>query len=108
MGEEQILLVMFQCRKNVSFNTSGTTLNVVGSTQGPLMKIFWGTGNSGITGSVTINYSAAGFSSAPQIFLTSTLGSVIALGVNSVTSTSASVLSLSIPNVPFNYLAIGV
>jgi uncharacterized delta-60 repeat protein len=93
---------------NISFNGSGTKLNAVGSTQGPLVKIYTGTGNSGVSGTVTINYSGAGFANPPLICVTSTGGIVAALGVNSVTTTSASVLSGSTLNVPFSYIAIGV
>lgn len=92
---------------NVSFNTSGTSLNTVGTTQASLVKIYTGTGNTGLTSSVTISYSAAGFVNPPQIYLTSINGSINALGINSVTNTSATILSLSL-SIPFNYLAIGV
>jgi uncharacterized delta-60 repeat protein len=94
--------------ENLTFNTGSATLNAVGSPQGSLVKLFWGTGNSGLNSSVTINYSAAGFSNAPQIYLTSTNGTVASLGANSVTTTSALVLSGSSLNVPFSYLAVGV
>ncbi len=93
---------------NILFNTSATTLNAVGSTQGPLVKIYTGTGNTGLTGTITINYSAAGFTSAPLIYLTSIGGIVGILGLNSITATTASVLSGAVLSVPFNYLAIGV
>lgn len=92
---------------NITFNTSATTLNSVGSTQGPLVKIYTGTGNTGTPMSVAISYSAAGFSSAPKIYLTSTGGTIAALGVNSITSTGATVSS-SVVSVPFDYLAIGI
>lgn len=93
---------------NVSFNTAGTTLNAVGSTQGPLVKVFTGSGNTGLTSSVSIDYTAAGFTAVPQIFLTSINGSVNALGVNSVTTTGATVLSGGAVSVPFNYCVIGI
>ena len=93
---------------NLSFNTSATTLNAVGSIQGPLVKIYTGTDNTGILGSVTINYTAAGFSNPPLIYTTSTSGIVALLGVNSVTATSASILSGAVLSVPFSYLAIGI
>ena len=93
---------------NASFNTSSTALNNIGSTQGPAVKMYYGTGNSGVSGSTTISYTAAGFVNPPQIYLTSTTGVVAALGVNSVSNTSATVLSGSTLNVPFSYLAVGV
>lgn len=91
---------------NVLFNTSGTSLNAVGSTLGSLVKVYSGTGNTGLTGTVTINYSAAGFVNAPQIVVTSINGATNVLGINSATNTTASVLSSA--NVPFNYFAIGI
>ena len=93
---------------NITFNGSATKLNAVGSTQGPLVKIFTGTGNTSAGGSVAVSYTAAGFSNAPLIQVTSTNGTVAALGVNSVTSTSATVLSTPTLNVPFSYLAVGI
>jgi hypothetical protein len=91
----------------LTFNTGSTSLGAIGTTQGSLVKIYTGTGNTGVTGTVTINYSSAGFANPPLIYLASTNGSVVALGVNSVTSTSASVLSGSSLSTPFSYLAIG-
>ena len=93
---------------NITYNGSGTKLNVVGSTQGPLVKVYSGTGNTSTGGSVTINYSGAGFANAPSLYATSSGGVVAALGVNSVTTTGATVSSSPTLNVPFSYLAIGI
>lgn len=90
---------------NVVFNNGAAPLNVVGSSLGSLVKIYWGTGTSGVLGSTTIDYTNAGFANPPQIFLTSINGVINALGTNSVTATTATVVSAV--NVPFNYLAIG-
>lgn len=91
----------------LSFNTAGTSLNVVGSTQGPLLKVFTGSANTGLLSSTTINYSAAGFTQPPLIFTNSVNGIIAAIGVNSITSTSAVITTISL-SVPLNYLAIGV
>lgn len=93
---------------NITFNTAATSLYAVGSTQGPLAKLFAGSDNTGGTGSVTINYSAAGFSNPPYVVTTSSNGAANVLGVGSVTSTSASITSDAVLNVPFNYVAIGI
>lgn len=93
---------------NITFNGSATKLNTVGSTQGPLVKIFTGTGNTSTGGSATVSYSGAGFANAPSLYVTSSGGVVAALGVNSVTTTGATVLSSPTLNVPFSYLAVGV
>jgi uncharacterized delta-60 repeat protein len=92
----------------ITFNTSTNTLNAIGSTQGPLVKVYTGTGTTNASGSATLSYSAAKFTNAPEIFLTSTGSTPYALSSNSVTSTSATVTSGSNLNVPFNYLAIGI
>jgi uncharacterized delta-60 repeat protein len=91
----------------IVFNSAGTSLNAVGSTQGPLLKIYTGTANTGLLGSVTINYSAAGFTQPPSIFTNSVSGIIAALGVNSVTSTSAIITSVSL-SVPLSFIAVGV
>lgn len=93
---------------NVTFNTDETSLYAVGSTQGPLVKLFAGSDNTGGTGTVTINYSAAGFSNSPYIVATSSSGAANVLGVGSVTSSGAAVTSDAVLNVPFNYIAIGI
>ena len=91
---------------SIVFNTAGTSMNAVGSTQ-PSLKIYTGSGNTGVLGLVTINYSAAGFTTAPTIFISPVGGVLGVLGLNSITSTSATGLS-SVLSVPFNYVAIGV
>jgi uncharacterized delta-60 repeat protein len=93
---------------NITFNTDITSLYAVGSTQGPLVKLFAGADNTGGTGTVTINYSAAGFSNPPYLVTTSSNGTANVLGVGSVTSAGASVTSDAVLNVPFNYVAIGI
>lgn len=93
---------------NLSFNTSGTALNVIGSTQGPLLKIYGGTGTTSVSGSASVDYTAAGFANPPLVYATSISGVLALLGANSITNTTASILSGSSSNVPFNYLAIGI
>src|ERR1700733_72061 len=91
----------------IVFNSAGTSLNAVGSTEGPLLKIYTGTGNTGVSSSVSISYSAAGFTQPPLIFTNAANGTIAALGVNSVTATSATITSQS-ASVAFNFVAIGV
>ena len=93
---------------NLTFNTAATTLNAIGSVQSPLVKIFTGSDNTGLSGSVSVDYTAAGFANAPQIFLAAANGLLTPLGAGSVTTTSATINSGGTLSVPFNYFAIGV
>lgn len=93
---------------NITYNTDTTSLYAIGSTQGPLVKVFAGSDNTGGTGTVTISYTAAGFSNPPYLVATSNNGAANVLGVGSVTNTGASVTSDTVLNVPFNYVAIGI
>lgn len=94
--------------ENIVFNTAENSLNVVGTAQGPLTKVFTGTGNTGLQGSVTINYSAAGFNTIPIICFNPINGAVGTLSVNTITNTTAIITSVSALNIPFNYIAIGI
>lgn len=93
---------------NIAFNTNALSLNAVGSTQGPLIKIYGGVGNTGLEGVVTIDYTAAGFSNVPIICMNSVNGSSALLTIRSITNTSAILMSGSSLNVPFNYIALGI
>lgn len=93
---------------NIAFNTATLSLNSVGTTQGPLMKIYGGVSNTGLAGAVTIDYTAAGFSTIPIICTTPLNGISVQLAVGSITNSSATVMSNSRLNVPFNYIAIGI
>lgn len=93
---------------NIIFNTNALTLNSIGSTQGPLMKIYGGVGNTGLQGSVTLDYTAAGFGNTPIICMNPLNGVSVLLTIKSITNTTAIVMSGSTLNVPFNYIAIGI
>ena len=93
---------------NIIFNTDARSLNSVGSTQGPLMKIYGGVGNTGLQGSVTLDYTAAGFSNTPIICMNPVNGTSVLLTIKSITNTTAIIMSGSTLNVPFNYIAIGI
>lgn len=90
---------------NIQFNTDDVPLNAVGSTQG-LRKIFTGVGNTGIFGTVTIHYGAAGFNNPPVICVNAINGVSAIITINNVTATSADITS-NIVNVPFDFIAIG-
>lgn len=93
---------------NIIFNTDARSLNSVGSTQGPLMKIYGGVGNTGLQGSITLDYTAAGFSNTPIICMNPVNGVSVLLTIKSITNTTAIIMSGSTLNVPFNYIAIGI
>lgn len=93
---------------NIAFNTDGLLLNAVGSTQGPLMKIYAGVGNTSLAGSVTVDYTAAGFNTVPIICMNPINGISALLTIRLTTNTSAVITSLPVLNVPFNYIAIGI
>jgi uncharacterized delta-60 repeat protein len=93
---------------NSVFNTDSLSLNSVGTTQGPLTKMYGGVGNTGLEGSTIIDYTAAGFSNAPIICMNPVNGISVLLTIKSITNTSATIMSGSILNVPFNYIALGI
>ena len=93
---------------NIIFNTDVLSLNSVGSTQGPLMKLYGGIGNTGLQGMVIVDYTAAGFSSIPIICITPLNGVSVQLTIKSITNTSAIIMSGATLNVPFNYIAMGI
>ncbi len=89
------------------FNTANETLYALGSPQNSFVKVFTGSANTGLSGSVTIDYTAAGFANAPLIFTQVMGGAVGSLSVASVGSTSAVVGNSALINTNFNYVAIG-
>ena len=93
---------------NIVFNTTALSLNTVGTTQGPLMKIYGGVSNTGLAGAVTIDYTAAGFSAVPIICTNPLNGISVQLAIGSITNSSATVMSNSQLNIPFNYIALGI
>ena len=93
---------------NLLFNTQSTPLNVVGSTQGPAVKLFTGTDTTGLSGSVTIDYSDAGFANPPVICANALNGSNALITINNVSSSSATITSVAALNVPFNYIVVGM
>jgi uncharacterized delta-60 repeat protein len=93
---------------NVTFNTNELVLNSVGSTQGPLIKIYTGIANTGLSGSVVVNFATAGFTTAPVICMNSINGISASLTIQSSSNVSATITSLPSLNVPFNYIAIGL
>lgn len=92
---------------DIIYNTANQTLYPIGSPQSSLIKVFTGTANTSLSGSVTIDYSAAGFSSAPLIFTQVTGGALGSLAVSNIGTTSAVISNAQLINTNFNYLAIG-
>ena len=80
-------------------------MNAAGSTVSGL-KLYSGNDTTGVSGSVTINYSAADFSGTPAVFVNPTNGSLSSLSVSSVGASSFTVSSSPV-NTTFNYFAIG-
>lgn len=105
---QMVIVGDISCSGNSSFNNDALTLNAIGSTQGPLMKIYGGVGNTGLQGSVIIDYTAAGFSNVPIICMNPLSGASVLLTVRAITSTSAIIASGSTLSVPFNYIALGI
>jgi uncharacterized delta-60 repeat protein len=93
---------------NLLFNTQSTPLNAVGTTLGAGLKIFTGTANTGLSGSVVINYSAAGFMYPPIICANALNGINASITINNVTTNAALIASAANLNVPFNYIAVGI
>jgi uncharacterized delta-60 repeat protein len=92
---------------NLIFNTQSNPLNAVGTTLGSGLKIFTGTGNTGLSGSVMIDYSQAGFKNIPVICANAINGIPAVLGINNVSNAWALITSSAGINIPFNYIVIG-
>jgi uncharacterized delta-60 repeat protein len=92
---------------DLSFNTANQTSYPLASVQASGVRLFTGSAITNLSGSVTINYADAGFVNPPLIFTQAVGGALGALGVSSVTATSALISNNQLVNTNFNYIAIG-